>query len=59
MEGMEWLNLWETYLPKTYVQVLRFPNQNKNKVRSWVEDYENLKEQVQKWTRVLGYLEDL
>ena len=43
MEGMEWLNLWETYLPKTYVQVLRFPNQNKNKVRRLVEDYENLK----------------
>ena len=47
-------------LTKTYVlKNLDFLTKIKIKVRGWVKDYENLKEQVQKWTRVLGYLEDL
>ena len=47
-------------LTKTYVlKNLDFLTKIKIKVRGWVEDYENLKEQIQNWTRVLGYLEDL
>ena len=47
-------------LAKTYVlKNLDFLTKIKIKVRDWVEDYEKLKEQIQKWTRVLGYLEDL
>ena len=47
-------------LTKTYVlKNLDFLTKIKIKVRGWVEDYENLKEQIKNWTRVLGYLEDL
>ena len=47
-------------LTKTYVlKNLDFLTKIKIKVRGWVEDYENLKKQLQNWTRVLGYLEDL
>ena len=47
-------------LTKTYVlKNLDFLTKIKIKVRGWVEDYENLKEQIQNWTRVLGDHEDL